>query len=407
MSAEPSAREKFNATVAPYLAAQVATSSRWDGSGSARFAYFADEEQFVVVAGAQEKEHVDLALVYGETYRHHRRLVLVLPDGYAFPTLQRSAWLHAGARPEIYLHAGDSVSQCAVPDARKTIEELSDRLKPRESLHEELRRAATPMHLGNDGPAVFDLAEWATQNSHLDPSHRKSERAWHCMGQKVLSIRRESGGLRIRGGIHDSAGGKEPKGTLIPKGTQLPAEQRNGIQRRVEEGIAARLRGQYRRRDEHWLQAVIRHDPTVVGIEQPALREVPAWRPVAKGKTKAWHRGFIDLVGVDGHGDIRIVETKLATNRDDLLIFQGLDYYIWAHAYDAAIRERLGAPKKSKIVLHYVLGASADAGSELSKFAPAQANALAPEVEWRFQVVSDWYEPIGPRSELLEPGEVP
>ena len=58
---------------------------------------------------------------------------------------------------------------------------------------------------------------------------------------------------------------------------------------------------------------------------------------------REWGRGFVDLLGLDGHGDIRIVETKLATNDDELLIFQGLDYYIWAQAYRATLRDRLGA----------------------------------------------------------------
>jgi hypothetical protein len=41
-------------------------------------------------------------------------------------------------------------------------------------------------------------------------------------------------------------------------------------------------------------------------------------------------RGFIDLIGVDGHGDIRVVETKLAGNLDDLLILQGCHWWVGA-----------------------------------------------------------------------------
>jgi len=59
-------------------------------------------------------------------------------------------------------------------------------------------------------------------------------------------------------------------------------------------------------------------------------------------------RGYIDLLGVDGHGDIRIVETKLASNTDDLLICQGLDYYIWALAYRRILIDRLGAADRAK-----------------------------------------------------------
>jgi len=35
------------------------------------------------------------------------------------------------------------------------------------------------------------------------------------------------------------------------------------------------------------------------------------------------------------------VETKLASNQDDLLVFQGLDYYVWARAYREVLVRRL------------------------------------------------------------------
>ena len=96
------------------------------------------------------------------------------------------------------------------------------------------------------------------------------------------------------------------------------------------------------------------------------------------------------LVRLDGSGNIRLVETKLARNRDDLLIFQGLDYCVWALAYEAALRRQLRAAKNARIVVHYVVGGSPPRDDvHVSTYAPAQAAALV--VPWRFQLVSLWF----------------
>lgn len=406
------ARAEFNEQIAPRLAAQVGVPHPWDGSGSRRFAYFSDKSRFAVVAGPQEGANVDLALVYGLEYRSGRRLELVLPSGYAFPTRQRSAWLTDEARPFLHEHDGNVVQECRVPTRVQTIDELSARLKPGQTLQEELRVAATPVHLGERDADVFELVEWATKHPHLDPGHRKGERVWHCMGQKVLTVKGTPGGLRVTAGIHVSGyAAAEPHS--VPSGERLLGDALARIQRAVEAGIEARLSGDYKRADEHWMQAVIRREPTLLGVEHPALRELPAWRPVAAGPGESkWRRGFIDLVGVDAHGDLRVVETKLASNPDDLLMFQGIDYYIWARAYEGVLRDRLGAPKKSGIILHYVVGATREGSVHLSKYVPAQAQALSPEIPWRFQTVVNWYQPPPDtttriRSELLGPGEIP
>jgi hypothetical protein len=141
------------------------------------------------------------------------------------------------------------------------------------------------------------------------------------------------------------------------------------------------------RPDEHWLQAVIRRNPGLVGVEQPALRELPAWRPGGDGSAQSRGRGYIDLLGVDGHGDIRVVETKLASNTDDLLVCQGLDYYIWALAYRRILIGRLGAPDRAAFEIHYVIGDTADGKIHRSGYLPPQARNLDSAVRWRFQAV--------------------
>jgi hypothetical protein len=263
----------------------------------------------------------------------------------------------------------------------------------------------TPAHLGARGDGVEEIVEWATHDELLDPSHRRGERSWQCMGQRVLSIKSTTRGVAVRAGIHIAEVQKHP--TLeIGQDESVSPEQLETLKQRVNDAVHDRLRGAYCKPDEHWLQAVIRRDPSIVGVEQPALREVPAWRPAAS--EKRWGRGFIDLLGLDGRGDIRVVETKLATNSDDLLILQGLDYFVWASAYADVVRERLGASDNSKIVVHYVAGASPEGNVHLSEHARRHAALL--DIPHRFQAVPGWFtDPAKPTatSTLLAPGAVP
>jgi hypothetical protein len=229
------------------------------------------------------------------------------------------------------------------------------------------------------------------------------------MGQKVLSIRGTRTGLAVTAGIHFSAPAQAPQALEIAKTATLDVGQLASIKQQVMAGVDHRLTGTppIHRRDEHWLQAVIRRDPSLVGVEQPALRELPAWRP---GISKRWGRGYIDLIGIDGHGDVRVVETKVADNEDDLLVLQGLDYYIWATAYRDVLLQRLGAPSRSALEIHYVIGATAAGPPQLSKYARAQVKGLDEGIRWRFQIVHDWYPgttgPGAANSRLLAPGEL-
>jgi hypothetical protein len=342
-------------------------------------------------------------------------LVLVLPEGRAFPTLQRAPWLANGARPVVHLHDGSTITTSEVPLPSPDETKVRAAHVTAKTPAAELRDAAMPMYLKDLDDDVIDLVEWATTDSRLDPGHRRGERSWHCMGQRVLSIRPTSGtkAPTLRGGIHRTMTGEpafdEDEATAPIATTPKVARQR------VEEGIDERLSGKLHKPDEHWLQAVIRRNPSLVGVEQPALREVPAWRPAAKphsdaAQPGAWGRGFIDLVGLDGHGNLRIVETKLTKNQDELLFLQGLDYYIWACAYWEPLRARLGASDHAKIEVHYVIGDDPKTGKvKVSRFGTAIAAAL--EIPWRLQTVNDWFH--GPEisdrahSELLAKGTLP
>lgn len=395
-------RKEFRERWAADLARQAGLRrpERWKKRGSDRFACFADASRFVMVAGPHEESHADLALAYGLTWAEGRRLVLVLPEDFAFPTLQRAPWLRREARPQVFTHdvqvvgasfAGGKVSAVRLPSRKATLHAFSERLKAGQTLKDELRVAATAAHFGKRSQDVAELIQWATDHHQLDPGHRKSERSWHCRGQRVLSIHGAGGGLAVRAGIH---GGDGPGSTTtVPAGAGLTGVGLRAVQAEVEKGIAERLSGAYHRPDEHWLQAVVRRDPTLVGVEHPALRELPAWRP--HGGKSAWGRGFVDLIGTDGRGDVRIVETKLAANLDELFFLQGLDYYLFASAYRGVLLEWLNAPRTADVVLHYVLGASPGAtNARPSPYARAQAHAL--DIPWRFQEIYDWFDPPAP-----------
>lgn len=381
-------RNRFNAQVAPAFAAAVGVTTRWTGTASRRFAYFADENRFVIVAGPQEAEKVELALAWGLHYREHRRLVLVLPQDNSFATMQRAPWLAVDAQPEIWLHDGSAATQAPARTRADTRAALLSHIAVDPA--DELRKAATPLHLGQRSASLSALVEWVTTHPLLDPGHRQSERSWHCRGQRVLSIKPGKGGITITPGIHYSAADKAPAQTTLSAGGSLSPEQLNAIQAEVQGGIDARLEpgGAHHSSDEHWLQSVIRRDPKLLGIEQPALRELPAWRP--RDASRTWGRGYLDLIGVDGHGDIRIVETKVAANQDDLLILQGLDYYIWAQTYRSALLTWLSAPDRAGFEIHYVIGDQAGS-AHASRFAPAQVRSLAPDIRWRFQTVHNWF----------------
>lgn len=199
------------------------------------------------------------------------------------------------------------------------------------------------------------LVEWATSHPQLDAAHNQSTRSWLCAGQKVLSLDSGPGLVQVRAGIHDKQRMSAPDESVAP-GQALTPEQVDVLQQNVASAIAARIEpgGRYCKPDEHGFQSVLRRDPSLVGVESPALREVPAWRPA--GAAGSFGRGFIDLLGLDGHGDIRIVEAKLAKSSDDMTLMQGIDYHVWAHAYRDALAEKLSAPNGAQLRLHFVIG---------------------------------------------------
>jgi hypothetical protein len=412
MSELEAERHRFNTLVAALLAQSVCATSTLAASPSNRFVCFDSTIGLVIVAGVQEQTYSDLALAYGMALRADKPLCLVLPADYTFPSVQRAALLAAGV-VRIWSHQvgwgqlpGEPPVEIAIPSPAEAALTLhNDKAVPTPAA--ELAKATKALHLRQGSPRVFELVEWATREPLLDAAHRPNMRAWQCAGRRVLSISRSTDGLVLKGGIHGAAD-NSPLELKLDGGSILTGEQLHKLEGAVSDGIQRRLEGDYHKPDENWLQSVIRRDPKLVGIEQPALREVPAWRPSGGGTR--WGRGYVDLVGLDGHGDIRIVETKLSANDDALLILQGLDYYIWATVYREPLVGRLSASSDARIVVHYVLGAPPGVDTaKVSRFAPAQAAALG--FPWRSQLITGWYvaptQQAGPTGRLLPVGKLP
>lgn len=362
------------------------------GRQSARFNYFGDEERLLLVVGPQEADYVHHALPVGLglAAASGRRLQLALPKSAVAPSIYRSAWRSDAARPSIWTFDQRGTVSKASPTSRAAAIESLKRRAAKGDVVKELAKAATATYLGD---AVAEITDWATGDERLDPAHRQGERAWHFRGQRVLSIRRSAkGGFRIRAGIHYSDNEKAPLSVVVDATAPLLPKSVQDVHDAVEGGISKRMGGKDRKVasfDEHWLQSVIRRDPALIGIEQPALREFPAWRPAVDAK--GFGRGFIDLLGLDGQGTIRIAEAKVDTNLDPMFVLQGLDYYIWAHAYEKPLRARLGAASGAPMEIDYVVGArtARDTRAVLTSAAPVVA-ALADDVRWRFQIVTGW-----------------
>lgn len=395
LSADLAEQESFKVDVAPGLARQLPGQLEAEHHPSKLFSYFGDSNRFVLTAGAQS-EHTAWALVYGLAERGNRRLVLVLPHDAAFATMQRIPWLTEKSRPEIWLHRDGVLQDAPAPECSRldTIEAVRAQASKRSSgagPAGELRAASTPKHLGEQSAGVRQLVEWATSNPQLDAAHNQSTRSWSCAGQKVLSLDSGRGLVHVRAGIHDRQRMSAPDESVEP-GQALSTEQLATLKQNVENAIAARIDpgGPYYKPDEHWFQSVLRRDPSIVGVESPALREVPAWRPAAAACS--FGRGFIDLLGLDGHGDIRIVEAKLAKSSDDMTLMQGIDYHVWAHAYRDALAEKLSAPNDAELRLHFVIGT---VGSDQKLFHPrlaAYASCVdANAIPFQFHTVRGWH----------------
>lgn len=387
----PPDRLVFNSHIAASLADAINVKGADVGGVSKRFAYRESHDSYTVIAGPKEGRACDLALAYGLREARDRRLQLILPLAHVGATLHRSAWLREARRPQVWAYRGvaDKPERLRVP-TRAVAKASYGAWVAKGDLGLEFRRATTPYRLGARAGWVARLVNWIAAQDEIDPAHRRSERAWHCRGLKVLSIVGGPGkSLQVRAGVQKAT--SRP----IRLSAGMSAGEFEEVIQGIEEAVASRLRGERRRPDEHWLQAVLRRHPFMVGIEERAIREIPAWRrfggPDAAPRTAAWGRGYIDLLGLDGHGAIRIVETKLAANDDAMFVLQGIDYLAYCEAYREPVTALLGVHPSTPFAVQYLLGAAKPSQLKLSRFAPEQLRALADDVDWSFRTMTGWF----------------
>lgn len=361
-----------------------------------------------MVSGPQEADATELALVYGLTLREELGLTLVLPRSLAGPSAIRAPWLDV----PIEIHVYDEI------DSVEMVE-----LGNRDAILESFGPTSfvdTVHHLGERARWVEPLTVWAGAHAYLAPAHRPDNRSWHCKGLRVLRIARTPEGVTIRAGIGYTADQGKPAAAITLNLTgPLSQEHLDLCQERVDAAVDERYfdDGSMHKADEHWLQAVLREEPALVGIEAPALREVPALRCTSTSSEgePVWSRGFIDLLGADPQGSIRLIETKLGSY--DSLVLQGLDYYVWAQRHRSALANKLSLPSEAPVELHFVIGGKRGGTPALSRYIPAQLDALSEDINWRVHFIEGWFEDIaevreihrhdavgGAASERIKPG---
>jgi hypothetical protein len=385
-------RDQFAAAHADSLAEQTgaaASSRRPASSGrSSRYVWYQDDQTLTLVVGAQEEAYCDTALAVGLNERGGRALRLVLPVGWFEPTSHRWAWLREDLPLSVWSHDTSTATQLDRPTREDTMALVEGPEDP-------------VLFLGDRTEWVAPLMRWAGEHPNLDPSHRRDVRAWQCRGQRVLRIKRTRQGLDVVAGIDWGATSPHPTPDALAITGPLTTEQLSRLKGDVENGCGERMSagdpaddmsaGIAHSANEHWLQAVLRRHPERLGLEQPVLREVAAWRPTGSLKStqgKARGRGFVDLAGLDDTGVLTLVETKL--DEDDMLVLQGLDYRIWAEANLARLAARLDCQPHIPIEICYAVASKGDGEPKWSRHAAAQFDALAPDIGWHVQHVTGW-----------------
>lgn len=199
--------------------------------------------------------------------------------------------------------------------------------------------------------------------------------------------------------IHAGIDAKTDPAATYRFDSPIDAGQFKEIVERVERGIRKAHHKAYGKFEEHHLQVALRRSPGTLLLEHPILREVPAWRP--RG------RGFIDLVGMDGAGDVVLVETKLGS--DEMLILQGIDYWIWASKDEnrAWLRERLYADASARTHLLYAFAGQEGSPAALGEYERTHLRYVDPDIPWRVVLLSDWDRPDAAAVTMLDPKEIP
>lgn len=338
---------------------------------TSRAVWYDSADELMAVVGSQEGTDAEVAMSHGLYHcGGDRKLTLVLPGAFARSTRNRLAWITADVHVFVYDDGDLQPEPVSIPSRDGVLKHAGGGPDRSHALH--LDDAASEW--------LRPITEWAAGQQMLDPTHRDNMRVWSCLGQRVLTIKNRSQPT-ITAGVDAVA---EPALTMKVAGP-LAEQQLDAVISAVRRGIDHAIDKKHGAFPEHKLQQHLRAAPYRLGLEHPILREVPAWRP---GGGDELGRGFIDLVGLDSLGDVTLVETKLGP--DDMLIFQGLDYWVWAlrqQNRDWLVQRLHADPARARTRLLYAIGAKGDADPVLSRYCVAHLDALDPSVDWRIALV--------------------
>lgn len=375
MQSVPEQRAEFAEKHADRLARQVTSDlPRLNEKGwTKRAVWYGDESILTAVVSAVEGKHAQEVLAHALSYAGKRRLNLVLPESLSGSTETRIPWL--SHEIDVYRHDGSDASRARPVTKAQAIARAGD------------FETSPPLYTGDVPPLVRQLERWASSNPDLEPAHRAKTRGWSHRGQRVLEISGRGRATRIKAGIDAKA---DP---VVPvKGSDLTSEGLTALQRAVAAGMSHAERGTYQTAEEHHLQARLAQHPYALGLEHPLLREVPAFRPGSD--LDQIGRAFIDLVGLDGHGDVVVVETKLVG--DHMIVLQGLDYWLWAMNNKSWLITRLNASPHAELRLLFAVAGKKGGRPSLSMHARTLLKRLDPEIDAATVLIDEWTDPRTP-----------
>ena len=327
--------------------------------------FFADDDRLLVIAKPfVDQSSADHALAWGLAYRGDRQLSVLLPVAVAEPSRLRAPWFAPSVR--VLTYSKDQVDE---PDPLTQIESID---RYRHWVEE------VPAELGQQSSWIQPLLEWLRTVPAVEAVARNSYVAWHVHGRQVLKMTPGRNRLAIVAGVDAQSEfhGKEPTRVSLAG----PAPDHVILQLIAATALAAadRLKGVDNSHVEHRLQALL--NPALLGLNI-WKREFPAWRP---GSDRS---AFIDFLAVDGRGQVNVVETKIGP--DTMLVFQGLDYWLWCRANAANVGTAMHTSNTSPPMINFVVAPKSPGGDLVSQYTAAQAEALHRTIGWRFVIVDD------------------
>lgn len=338
--------------------------------------FLGDDEWLVAAVPPGAKRSAgDQALAYGIAHAGNRRLALLLPDHLTLAARLRATGLRDVEVFTINEHGddGDRVTPTPTVSAEdRQIQAATAQLgSARLKLSEEQEAWLAPLN---------ELAVYP----YLVPAHRKAYRAWHCMGRQLINVRKADKGnaLLVTAGVDYSHPTPDhPVAHHLTLSGLLTGEEFEEVKKAVYRGMIDRFAGTDQDQHlEHRMQAVMKGHPECF-IPTPLShieREFPARRPNGRP-------AFLDFLYVDQNRRLHIVETKIGL--DEMLVIQGLDYWLWANANLEQLSQHFDVGAISDIAIDYVVATKNDRpiaedpqATLLSSYAPAQLRRLRDNV---------------------------